>query len=65
MVQARRRTVGKVLADGKTIGWAKMFGYVMRAAPGNSAVTDFMPLLWAFGGDIRCQGKRSGVPGSG
>jgi len=35
-----------------------MFGYVMRAAPGNSAVTDFMPLLWAFGGDIfDAQGK--------
>jgi multiple sugar transport system substrate-binding protein len=43
----------KILTDGKTIGASeKMFGYVMRAAPGNSAVTDFMPLLWAFGGDI-------------
>ncbi len=43
----------------KTIGAGeKMFGYVMRAAPGNSAVTDFMPLLWAFGGDIfDAQGK--------
>src|SRR5262249_23321703 len=30
----------------------KMFGYVMRAAPGNAAVADFMPLLWAFGGDV-------------
>ncbi len=28
----------------------KMFGYVMRAAPGNAVVADFMPLLWAFGG---------------
>jgi multiple sugar transport system substrate-binding protein len=48
-----------ILADGKTIGAGeKMFGYVMRAAPGNSAVTDFMPLLWAFGGDIfDAQGK--------
>ena len=43
----------QILADAKTIGAGeKMFGYVMRAAPGNSAVTDFMPLLWAFGGDI-------------
>jgi multiple sugar transport system substrate-binding protein len=43
----------EVLDDGRTIGAGeKMFGYVMRAAPGNSAVTDFMPLLWAFGGDI-------------
>ena len=43
----------------KTIGAGeKMFGYVMRAAPGNAAVADFMPLLWAFGGDIfDAQGK--------
>jgi multiple sugar transport system substrate-binding protein len=49
----------KILADAKTIGAGeKMFGYVMRAAPGNSAVTDFMPLLWAFGADIfDAQGK--------
>jgi multiple sugar transport system substrate-binding protein len=48
-----------ILAAAKTIGAGeKMFGYVMRAAPGNSAVTDFMPLLWAFGGDIfDAQGK--------
>ena len=50
-----------ILAAAKTIGAGeKMFGYVMRAAPGNSAVTDFMPLLWAFGGDIfDPQGKPS------
>jgi len=49
----------KILTDAKTIGAGeKMFGYVMRAAPGNSAVTDFMPLLWAFGADIfDAQGK--------
>jgi multiple sugar transport system substrate-binding protein len=49
----------KILSDAKTIGAGeKMFGYVMRAAPGNSAVTDFMPLLWAFGADIfDAQGK--------
>lgn len=42
-----------VLKAAQTIGASeKMYGYVMRAAPGNSAVTDFMPLLWAFGGDI-------------
>ena len=29
-----------------------MYGYVMRAAPGNAVVADFMPLLWAFGGDV-------------
>jgi multiple sugar transport system substrate-binding protein len=43
----------KVLSAAKTIGAGeKIFGYVMRAAPGNPAVADFMPLLWAFGGDI-------------
>ncbi len=42
-----------VLAAAKTIGEReKMFGYVMRAAPGNAVVADFMPLLWAFGGDV-------------
>jgi multiple sugar transport system substrate-binding protein len=48
-----------VLEAARTIGAGeKMYGYVMRAAPGNSAVTDFMPLLWAFGGDIfDAQGK--------
>jgi multiple sugar transport system substrate-binding protein len=50
-----------VLKAAQTIGAGeKMYGYVMRAAPGNSAVTDFMPLLWAFGGDIfDAQGKPS------
>jgi multiple sugar transport system substrate-binding protein len=28
------------------------FGYVMRAAPGNAAVTDFMPLFWAYGAEM-------------
>ena len=42
-----------VLAAAKTIGAGeKMYGYVMRAAPGNAVVADFMPLLWAFGGDV-------------
>jgi multiple sugar transport system substrate-binding protein len=30
----------------------RMYGYVMRAAPGNAVIADFMPLLWAFGGDL-------------
>jgi multiple sugar transport system substrate-binding protein len=43
----------QVLGAARTIGAReKIFGYVMRAAPGNPAVADFMPLLWAFGGDI-------------
>lgn len=29
-----------------------VYGYVMRAAPGNPAVADFMPILWAFGGEV-------------
>jgi multiple sugar transport system substrate-binding protein len=47
------RTWDEVLAGAKKIGEGeKMFGYVMRAAPGNAVVADFMPLLWAFGGDV-------------
>ncbi|MGH9671896.1 MAG: extracellular solute-binding protein [Bryobacteraceae bacterium] len=30
----------------------KIYGYVMRAATGNPVVTDFMPLMWAFGGEM-------------
>jgi multiple sugar transport system substrate-binding protein len=29
-----------------------IYGYVMRAAPGNASVTDFMPILWAFGAEL-------------
>lgn len=31
---------------------SSMYGYVMRAAQGNAAVADFMPLFWAFGGEM-------------
>src|SRR5215212_8081510 len=31
---------------------AKVYGYVMRAAQGNAAVADFMPIVWAFGGEM-------------
>ncbi|MEO8027801.1 MAG: extracellular solute-binding protein [Bryobacteraceae bacterium] len=42
-----------VLEAAKKIGAGeKMYGYVMRAAPGNAVVADFMPLLWAFGGEM-------------
>lgn len=30
----------------------KMYGYVMRAAQGNAAVADFMPIFWAFGAEM-------------
>jgi multiple sugar transport system substrate-binding protein len=47
------QTWDEVLAAAKKIGAGeKMFGYVMRAAPGNAAVADYMGLLWAFGGDV-------------
>jgi multiple sugar transport system substrate-binding protein len=47
------KTWDEVLAAAKKIGAGeKMYGYVMRAAPGNAVVADFMPLLWAFGGDV-------------
>jgi multiple sugar transport system substrate-binding protein len=46
-------TWDQVLTAAKTIqAKEKMYGYVARAAPGNAVVTDFMPILWAFGGDI-------------
>jgi multiple sugar transport system substrate-binding protein len=46
-------TWSDVLASAKKIGaGGKMYGYVMRAAPGNAVVTDFLPLFWAFGGEM-------------
>ncbi|MBV9959684.1 MAG: ABC transporter substrate-binding protein [Acidobacteria bacterium] len=33
-------------------GGGKMYGYVMRAAQGNAAVADFMPIFWAFGAEM-------------
>lgn len=30
----------------------KIYGYVMRAAQGNPVVADFLPLFWAFGGEM-------------
>lgn len=30
----------------------RIHGYVMRAAQGNAAVADFMPIFWAFGGEM-------------
>ena len=37
------------IIDGKP---SERYGYVMRAAPGNAAVTDFMPLFWAYGAEM-------------
>lgn len=33
-------------------GEKNIYGYVMRAAQGNAIVADFMPLFWAFGGEM-------------
>jgi multiple sugar transport system substrate-binding protein len=56
------RTWDEVLAAAKKIGEGeKMFGYVMRAAPGNAVVADFMPLLWAYGGDVLDASGKSAV----
>lgn len=50
-----------VLSSAKTIderertgspGGGRVYGYVMRAARGNSAVADFMPIFWAFGAEM-------------
>lgn len=54
-------TWADVLAAAKTVsenetsgapGGGKVYGYVMRAAQGNAAVADFMPIFWAFGGEM-------------
>ena len=54
-------TWADVLVAAKTIsesetsgapGGGKVYGYVMRAAQGNAAVADFMPIFWAFGGEM-------------
>jgi multiple sugar transport system substrate-binding protein len=54
-------TWDEVLSAAKTIseqetagapGGGKIYGYVMRAAQGNAAVADFMPIFWAFGGEM-------------
>lgn len=51
---AAPKTWSDVLAASKRIAGAEkgMYGYVMRAAPGNPAVADFMPILWAFGAEL-------------
>jgi multiple sugar transport system substrate-binding protein len=53
-------TWNEALAAAKTIhekesagaNGSRVYGYVMRAAQGNAAVADFMPIFWAFGGEM-------------
>lgn len=33
-------------------GGGRVYGYVMRAARGNSSVADFMPIFWSFGAEM-------------
>jgi len=45
----------KIISEQETNGapgGGKIYGYVMRAAQGNAAVADFMPIFWAFGGEM-------------
>lgn len=50
-VLAAAKTISENEATGAP-GAAKVYGYVMRAAQGNAAVADFMPIFWAFGGEM-------------
>ena len=48
-------TAAKTISEQETNGapgGGKIYGYVMRAAQGNAAVADFMPIFWAFGGEM-------------
>ena len=44
----------KTIHEKETTGanGAQIHGYVMRAQQGNAAVADFMPIFWAFGGEM-------------
>ena len=50
-VLAAAKTIGERETNGAPDG-GKVYGYVMRAAQGNAAVADFMPIFWAFGGEM-------------
>ncbi|HEY6244069.1 MAG TPA: ABC transporter substrate-binding protein [Pyrinomonadaceae bacterium] len=41
----------KIIQENESEG-GKTYGYVMRAAQGNAAVADFMPIFWAFDGEM-------------
>ncbi|MFY9620447.1 MAG: ABC transporter substrate-binding protein [Pyrinomonadaceae bacterium] len=48
-------SAAKTISENETSGapgGGKVYGYVMRAAQGNAAVADFMPIFWAFGGEM-------------
>jgi multiple sugar transport system substrate-binding protein len=48
-------TAARTISEQETTGapgGGRVYGYVMRAAQGNAAVADFMPIFWAFGGEM-------------
>jgi len=49
-VLAAAKTIHEQETTGANDG--RIHGYVMRAAQGNAAVADFMPIFWAFGGEM-------------
>jgi multiple sugar transport system substrate-binding protein len=54
----------KIISEQETAGapgGGKVYGYVMRAAQGNAAVADFMPIFWAFGGEMFDAGGQPAV----
>src|SRR5688572_28756052 len=50
-VLAAARTISENETNGAP-GGGKVYGYVMRAAQANAAVAGFMPIFWAFGGEM-------------
>ena len=57
------RTAAVTIQEKETGGanGPKVYGYVMRAAQGNAAVADFMPIFWAFGGEMFDDGGKPTV----
>ncbi len=54
----------RLISERETAGapsGGRMYGYVMRAAQGNAAVADFMPIFWAFGAEMFDEGGRPTV----
>jgi multiple sugar transport system substrate-binding protein len=49
-VLAAAKTIHEKESEGSR--GSRTYGYVMRAAQGNAAVADFMPIFWAFGGEM-------------
>jgi multiple sugar transport system substrate-binding protein len=59
-VLAAARTISERESAGAP-GGGKVYGYVMRAAQGNAAVADFMPIFWAFGAEMFDESGRPSV----